>query len=535
LKKELRRAKDLRLPIHCVFRKLTSSVPCSIDLAEESEVDPIDLIKKFEEASLSAIWEKIFDESLPTFVLNDLTAFEFPLSQDRLMQIGETEYRDELSLQGIEPGLQEMGNAKDQTESSSPAPELKLRRNDTVIDTHSSTKGYPLFMCPQDGRFSMTAKPDLTMKNFPAFLELKCSNPSHTVYTDDIDGLHQGLDRVMTTISLTAYISKLVVFVMTGVRCYVIIFKREICEEKDLMTETMSLDRVNFETFQALWTRLSRYGTDHSLCHLTTDALILLSTLRACGYPPGYCRTQFLNKSNSSIYSVTIPTCQGGIFVDSVRKDLAIKVINRPDKFGIESDCLCQIASKIPELKENIRQDSPDASFQFYALGYYRDNQQKLEWYEQKPDHLSPCQIEDQTISTWWSPTFSPYGRIGGAILMRVGSDVDDGEIDKAELSKMFKGALTSLYFCHRASIVHRDIRRNNLMKFGESWQLIDFDMACSEGTPITLYTDSNQYKSAGPAVLHLRPEKLDWYRWTTQDDFEMLFTLIDSLTFELL
>jgi hypothetical protein len=102
-----------------------------------------------------------------------------------------------------------------------------------------------------------------------AFLELKCASASHDVYTDDLDGLHQGLDRVMTTTSLAAFISKLVVFVMTGVRCYILVFKREINDGKDLMTETMSLDRVSFETLRALWAQLSRYGTDHPDCHLT--------------------------------------------------------------------------------------------------------------------------------------------------------------------------------------------------------------------------------------------------------------------------
>jgi hypothetical protein len=548
LKKELHRAKDLRLPVHCVFHEHTSPVPRCIDLTKET--NPIDLITKLGEASRSEIWEKIFGESLPAYASTDYKDYEIPLDQDKLAQLRESVYQAQLSslLRGGQPdslkssGLQEMGSAENSLENELP-PKSEPRTYNTVIDTHNSPNGLPLFMCPQDGRFSMTAKPDLTMKNFPAFLELKCANASPAVYTDDLDGLHQGLDRVMTTTSLAAYISKLVVFVMTGVRCYVLVFKREINDGKDLMTETMSLDRVSFETLRALWAQLSRYGTDHPDCHLTSDGAILLSTLRACGYPPGYCRTQFLDKSNSSIYSVTIPTCQGqrGIFVDAAKKDLAIKIITRQDKFEVESRCLRQIASKIPELKGHFLQDSPYASFQFYALGHYRDDEQRLEWYgQQKPDHLSPCQIEDQTVSTWWSPAFAPalappHGRIGGAILMRVGSHVADDEIHKAELSQILKGALVSFHFSHGASIVHRDIRRNNLMKFGESWQLIDFDMACFQGDPVTLYCDDNQFKKAGPAVLKLRPERLEDYKWTTADDYEMLSTLIDSLTSRLL
>lgn len=108
----------------------------------------------------------------------------------------------------------------------------------------------------------------------------------------------------------------------------------------------------------------------------------------------------------------------------------------------------------------------------------------------------------------------------GGAIFVRVGTD--DSTVPWTDL---VDGACESFRLAHSAGYLHCDIRRSNIMKFGNKWCLIDFGLSW-------VLSNSDAYELEPRAQLDgVGPRVRDCYgqeiHWTIGDDYEMLLKML--------
>ena len=78
----------------------------------------------------------------------------------------------------------------------------------------------------------------------------------------------------------------------------------------------------------------------------------------------------------------------------------------------------------------------------------------------------------------WWYAHFEVEG--GGAIFLRKGTSTAKIEFGPENaLSKSVRSDLVdSIQLAHSAGVLQCDLRRNNFVKFGDSWQVIDYSLS---------------------------------------------------------
>jgi serine/threonine protein kinase len=99
--------------------------------------------------------------------------------------------------------------------------------------------------------------------------------------------------------------------------------------------------------------------------------------------------------------------------------------------------------------------------------------------------------------------------------------------VTKENLASAVEGVQDVLVIAHAAGVLHRDIRRPNVMYFPSLWRwcLIDWGLGCVAGEVLPIDRDSTQFESAGRRVKCM-PKDVD-IEWTAVDDYEMLIQLI--------
>ena len=93
--------------------------------------------------------------------------------------------------------------------------------------------------------------------------------------------------------------------------------------------------------------------------------------------------------------------------------------------------------------------------------------------------------------------------------------------ISTFEEEDVVNGVLKSLRVAHSVEWCHTDIRMNNVMRFGEHVQLIDYGFACRVHDSFS-FGEGDRYDSRGA---RLRNCKIgDECKWQICDDYEMLY-----------
>lgn len=175
-----------------------------------------------------------------------------------------------------------------------------------------------------------------------------------------------------------------------------------------------------------------------------------------------------------------------------------------------------------------------------------------------------------ELVIPWWQiPHATPSG--GGLIIMRC-ADYKHGGVDimKHHTEKVGEGIAASLRLMHSSSVLHCDVRPQNVLPFiprkdfelflkpeentelPREWQLIDLSLGCAplrpfhaqvvtnpassvdaQGEVLTIYKSYGQYQHAGWRVQKAgeaaNSEQFS-YTWTIHDDFEMAYRLITRL-----
>lgn len=410
-----------------------------------------------------------------------------------------------------------------------------------ITDTHHNNFGYPQFMPAQDDSFDMTGKPDAILNVFPAKIELKQDLPNPRGVDDkdpfnnnDYDVLQQSLDRLLTTSGINGVLSKMVVFAITGIRCYVLLFRRDFNGKK--LNEMIEIFKVSEDVVKYVWKYLSYCGSNHeniSEHYYLRDASPLFKTIRACGYPPEYCRIRLIGCSTSRVYGVKFPVPGYPIRILTIPcpYDLSIKVSSDQSRMSNEIKCLDEIAEKIPRLKEGFSSDSDYGKFEFYYLGNFQNG--VLTMINENPEQ--GFQINETNPfgeRAWWKPRL-PENQ-DQTILMKCGRK---RKPNQNNITQVVRDVEVCLYFIHGAGLVHTDLRKKNIVKFDDHWQVIDFDHACKVGTCTVLSRQGGQYQCAG-SYLNARQDPTNLtqslqHHWQTIDDYQMLHNLIFSILSE--
>jgi hypothetical protein len=112
----------------------------------------------------------------------------------------------------------------------------------------------------------------------------------------------------------------------------------------------------------------------------------------------------------------------------------------------------------------------------------------------------------------------------GGSILMRPGISIS---VANDNIPSVFLGACKSLQLTHACGFCHRDVRLSNILKFGVSYQLIDFGLSGPVNGDVVLQAggrlDGVGYRLQGR-------KSADIVNWMCTDDYEMLIQTITAL-----
>ena len=109
----------------------------------------------------------------------------------------------------------------------------------------------------------------------------------------------------------------------------------------------------------------------------------------------------------------------------------------------------------------------------------------------------------------------------GGVIVMRSGECV---AITPQNCQGVAKGVCQSLHLSHKAGVCHCDIRASNIVKFGDEFQLIDYDKAISTGDKF-IFQSGALYDNRGDRLQQWEVGKE--VHWEPSDDYEMLLKFI--------
>jgi hypothetical protein len=107
----------------------------------------------------------------------------------------------------------------------------------------------------------------------------------------------------------------------------------------------------------------------------------------------------------------------------------------------------------------------------------------------------------------------------GGTIAMRVGKRV--GKLSFADSKLWQRGVFRTLRAMHQAGYFHCDIRPENVLLFGEEYQLVDYDRTIRQDRPTVLFQRGAQYDQRGASLLDcVVGERV---LWSAALDYEMV------------
>ena len=198
-----------------------------------------------------------------------------------------------------------------------------------------------------------------------------------------------------------------------------------------------------------------------------------------------YCRTRFVSMSMNRVYAVTLPQLfSNGIASVCVSKDVkhfAVKIIENPQEFEQEVQCIAQINEHISVhgcgLKgENYR------FLSFYALGSQKWGEAPVMYNEdvidlgiiraqlirvmKAPAAQASTRLRDSTaLVPWWLYEPAAAQPLGGGVIVMLCGDYEK-PIDASNIASAARGVGHWLDLVHNARVLHRDIRPSNIMRF---------------------------------------------------------------------
>ena len=365
----------------------------------------------------------------------------------------------------------------------------------------------------------LSGKPDGTSKVAPMDIELK----SDEIVSDDLakvdwEVLSQAVERVTMKMRNQGYLSKAFSFAVSNRSAWYLWTSRQDLEGAG--TPTLHLHRVTHGLVRKIWLYITQKASQEPGFFLSKDGAAICTCLSKIGLTPGACHVKLLSFSQSFVYGVTVPryyeVSRGrtaanelGVNVSLGRITYAIKVIRSTLSYNRESEALRDIAR--------------GAGSEFYALGCAPCGAGPVQVFLHKAlDDVGEVLPYDGDFG-WWNTIVAPVD--GGVILMKHGdTTAKDAFAEDAALPlDVKKDLLNSLRHAHSAKVLHCDLRRENFVRFGGSWQVIDYGESVREGSTENYdLTAGWQADRAGPRVRMMFLTKAE-FQWHVADDYEML------------
>ena len=265
---------------------------------------------------------------------------------------------------------------------------------------------------------------------------------------------------------------------------------------------------------------MTRYCRSGPLSFLTDDGPAIVSSLRKTGALPWCCRVKWLSSSMSRVYAVMLPDnyTWGGerkIGIDSRHEAISyvVKVVEDTDTYQREFDALKLMAANEPA--------------NFYALGGVPADSDavlfgKASWFSVK------VFLEDYCEDSHWWELHGVTSQEGGVIFMHAGVGLEES----TKWNDVVDGICKSLRSAHKANLLHCDIRRSNVLKFGGEWRVVDFGLCCQLGaeSPYSMQNYGAQAAGVGPRVRGLLDEK-ESITWRIANDYEMLLHMLKKMS----
>ena len=379
------------------------------------------------------------------------------------------------------------------------------------------------------GIYPLSARPDLKFDDPVASfcLEIKTTPEVKNESIDNITShdfavVKQAVQRVTTAASVAAYLKKSVAFAATGRSAWLVVYQRCFLPH----SQRVNILRISHAHVFSLWHELVRVSNECLNWWLTEDGPHILYALHSLGASPEWTGVQLGGESSSRVYKVLLPQLydygtdnKKTPGVNPASPAFCFKVVVCDDKYAVESEALAAVKN----------QYGP----QHYTLGNLLVPSEQCEYkHWQKwnmPNAFPDSSFVIASSEVTRNRTIKFYG--GGVIFMRVGESV-------AVLSKDWVDGVNLCLQCtHAAGYVHCDIRSANVLKFGDSIQLIDYDhcrkLAVDEPCPPPISWNGGQWRGVGTRLARLLADKSEdmVLCWSPADDYEMAMVSMLSLS----
>lgn len=406
-----------------------------------------------------------------------------------------------------------------------------------------------------------SARPDILSTVAPVIAEIKRSDSA--VIMSDImwDVLVQAMERLDVAGRCYGTLREVYVFAITGNAAFLLQFVRSHKSLHRYGTIAVFYLGDSDDLLNGLWRDLTEKCKANRDTLLVQEDGVISQVLNTFGYDRCAARIHLLGKSCSSVYGITFPRKrsikgQEKWTVECGFTHLCIKVIKQGSAYEDEKK-----VSK--EIVRNLKQKYP--TFKSHILGFYDDNSREVEWLTDEKygkDKTVPPRVTVKTkkgkqIETFWQSVSGLRGC--GGILMIVAEPIPE-VLTLAEVRLLIDGVVQSLQRLWSINYCQRDVRRANVVKLNNVYQVIDYGLAVKNGTKVTI--DRIQFKNCGRRVVTAAlkagtvscqsvtleqiesgeatvsasmctihcDQVLEDYEWTRDDDHEMMTVMVNKI-----
>jgi hypothetical protein len=473
----------------------------------------------------------------------DITPFSSPY-------VNEVEAAELYRLMDLQTALRQAKEQPGQALVSSFADRLK------AVDT-SKDASYSLFHMPRQTRhtdavYPLSAKVDIISNLCCMLLELKNSGvtDSDSLTDVDADALQQAVDRVFVFRATSAWLKDVVVITVTGRAAWLLEFSRDVRKYGKAEFEVLHISRITHCDVWRVWTAYSAKSVENSHWFLTPDAKHLVSTL-SCITNPVSCISQLIASSRHRVYGISFLAMleqsslgdrKAQVIGASLRKyDICIKIFEDDTDFANESRAAMAV-------REKYLQEFPDKLY--YVLNTHKVSDGRIlattaaETEEPSADtdhvvwaasYVSAISAPSQLVPLnrreklggsklgWMRTEGYGYTEVkGGTLVMRPGQQVT---LSSQIVNEWNACVIRDLRIMHKAGFVHCDVRPANTLLFGDTYHLVDFDLALPKDAATFTFVQGGQYDH--------RPSRWQGARvgeeveWSTYDDLGMVISVI--------
>ena len=396
-----------------------------------------------------------------------------------------------------------------------------LRQLCDSVDTHTTPGNAVEFMPPREFSdkivaFSNSGKADMTSSVRRMVFEVKSTNCEDAL-------LLQMLER-FTSLDMSHLLKNTLVFGATPNEAFVFIGTRNIPTSRQAAnTKSLYLFRTTHDKIIQYWWRASQCKWDS---FLTVDAPFVLHALQQMNLDPWLCRVHLCGWSQCRVYDITLPrnvtwssntaTADNdnrkhcvGVVVNTV--SFAVKVIGGTEAFNQEWAALQAVKPSFllgtvafcngsSAAVRDAADSFPKVQFT-EAMGSIQTKRAKM--------------LSSSPVRGWWN-TEPPVPSTGGVVVMKFGEHVSESEALVHRL-QIFDNCYDCLDAMHEKEFCHTDVRLANVLRFGESFALVDFGEAVPVGTDVNIAKFSEGRKRL------VTTGSVDSLRWQCKHDVAML------------